>query len=474
MASNLSTSPATVSPTRATVSRFTIPDMECGGCAAKVERAIDQVDGVDSVTVSLVARRVAVQHDASISRRAITTAIRDAGYSPEDAGSNSFWRQHATLRRDRVFTALSGILFAAGLVLGATDPADRHQFLWQGMPDLAAWTLLAAAAVGGLNFFGKGLRALRQLSLDMDFLMTIAIIGAAAIGEFTEAAAIAFLFSTAEMLEDFAVDRARNSLVALMDLAPDEAAVRRDGRELIVSAEEVVVGDVVLVRPGNRVAVDAEVVEGSSHVDQSAITGESMPALKRSGDEVFAGSINGEGYLEARALRAASDSTLSRIIHMVEEAEEHKAPSEQFVRRFARVYTPVITVAAVLVVLVPPLLFGADFVDWFVRGLTLLVIACPCALVISTPVAVVSSITSAARNGVLLKGGNYLETLGSVRAVAFDKTGTLTEGRLQVTDVHTFNGHSQDQVLHIAASLERRAHHPIARAILERADWRGW
>ncbi len=454
-----------------TVSRFAVADMECAGCVAKVEEAIARVDGISTVTTSLVARRVAVQHHKSVTRQTIGAAISAAGFTPgETETTSSYWTSSSWWRsRDRLCTLVSGIFFAAGLAAAAYEPANPARFIWEGIAGWSAWLLLLAAVAGGLNFFGKGLLALQRLSLDMNFLMTVAILGAVIIGEYAEAAAIAFLFSTAERLEEFAVDRARHSLKALMDLAPDTATVRRDGRELEVAAADVVAGDLILVRPGSRIPVDAKVVEGGSHVDQAAITGESMPVYKQFGTKLFAGCINGEGYLEALAERKASDSTLNRIIHMVEQAEEHRAPSEHFVRRFARIYTPVITAIAGFVVLVPPLLFGADFLDWFVRGLTLLVIACPCALVISTPVAVISAITSAARHGVLLKGGNHLEVLGQVRAIAFDKTGTLTEGRLQVTDVLSFDGQLPARILELAAALEQRAHHPVGQAIVDHA-----
>jgi Cd2+/Zn2+-exporting ATPase len=367
-------------------------------------------------------------------------------------------------------TFFSGLLILASLIWELVWPETQHGTLWEGHLGVSDGLLVAASLVGGYNFFPYAVRAVRRLSLDMDFLMTAAILGACAIGEYTEAAAIAFLFSCAELLEAYAVDRARNSLNELMELAPETATVRRAGHEIKLTAAEVVVGDTVLIRPGERVPMDGKVATGDSTIDQSTITGESMPAAKRVGDEVFAGTINHEGYLEVEASHLASQSVLSRIIKMVEEAEERRAPIEQFVRRFARFYTPAVTLLALGVVLVPPLLMDASFNEWFVRGLTLLVIACPCALVISTPVAVVSGITSAARNGVLIKGGNHLEALGSVRAVAFDKTGTLTYGRPEVTDIVRFNGYTEDEILSVAAALEQRSGHPIAGAIRRRAE----
>ncbi len=450
---------------KATVRVYAIPDMECAGCADRVERAIQSLDGILEVSTSVMAQRVTVHYTHGVADAdQISSAIQDAGYTvgqaAGDPDSPSFWND-----REKVLTLLSGIFFFAGLAAHGFQPPP----LWKGYIGLSGGLFLISALLGGFNFFPSGIRALKTLSLDMNFLMTAAIFGAAIIGEYLEAAAIAFLFSTAELLEDYAINRARHSLRALMELAPDTATVRRSGREVVIPVEEVEPDERVIVRPGEKIPVDGEVVEGISAVDQSPITGESMPVTKEAGDETFAGTINREGYLEIRAMRPASESTLNRIIQMVEEAEDRKAPSEQFVRKFARVYTPAVTLVALAIILIPTLVFGADFSVWFLRGLTLLVIACPCALVISTPVAVVSGITSAARNGVLIKGGNNLEALGEIRAVAFDKTGTLTHGSPEVTDIVSLNGQTETEILRIAAALEQRSQHPIAGAIVKRA-----
>ncbi|MUW16064.1 heavy metal translocating P-type ATPase, partial [Halorubrum sp. CBA1125] len=305
---------------------------------------------------------------------------------------------------------------------------------------------------------------------------------------FVEAATLAVLFSIAELLEDYAMDRARDSLRELLELSPDQATVRRDGEEVTVPAEEVAVGETVVVRPGEKVPLDGTVTAGESAVDESPITGESVPVDKAAGDEVYAGAINEEGYLEARVTSTAGDSTLARIIQLVQGAQAKKTEREQFVDRFAGYYTPVVVALAVLTAAVPPLVVGdpvsvgvagyehtvvGDWRTWFVRGLTLLVIACPCAFVISTPVSVVSGITSAARNGVLIKGGNHLETMGEVDAVALDKTGTLTAGELAVTDVVAFGDADAATVLRYAAGLERRSDHPIAAAIRANATEAG-
>jgi len=333
---------------------------------------------------------------------------------------------------------------------------------------------LAAALVGGWNFFPKGLRALRTLKLDMNFLMTVAIIGAVLIGEPLEAAAIAFLFAFAELLEHSAVVRARNSIDQLLRLAPETASlVGPTGEERTVQASELRSGQRVRVRPGEKVPIDGRIVSGASAVDQANVTGESLPVAKGPGDTVFASTLNTDGLLEIEATTDAGDTTLDRIARLVREAQSQRSPTEQFVKTFARYYTPAVTGLAVLVMLVPPLLGMGTNSMWFVRGLTLLVIACPCALVIATPVTIMSALTSAARHGVLIKGGEYVEALGATCAMAFDKTGTLTSGRLAVTDVVPFDEWNEGSLLQWVATVEGGSEHPIARAIVQYADKKG-
>ncbi len=441
-----------------------VPDMDSPDKANEVQRAIQNLDGIVKCSTSSMNHRATVIYDPSATdEMRITSAVRRSGYDvkTERRTGISFWKD-----RKKVLTVLSGTLFFTALTLKFIAPEARLVpiGLWQDL------LFLMSALLGGLNFFPAGIRALRTLSLDMHFLMTAAIFGAACLGEYTEAAAIAFLFSTAELLEGYSIDRARNSITSLMDLAPDTAAVVRNGQECVVPVAELEHNERVFVRPGEKIPIDGTVVGGTSAVDQSPITGESMPITKNMGDEVFAGTINCEGFLALLATRTASESTLSRIIRMVEEAEENRSSSEQFVRKLSRIYTPVVTLLAVGVILIPPLILGAEFDTWFLRGLTLLVIACPCALVISTPVAVISGITSAARNGVLIKGGNHLEALAEVRVVAFDKTGTLTHGKLEVSEIFSLNGLPESEVLRLAGALEQRSQHPIARAIVKRAE----
>ena len=368
-------------------------------------------------------------------------------------------------------TYVSGAFWAAGLLASwATGAPDRAGWLAIRL-DPAGVLYTAASVGGGANFLGAGLRAARTLRLDMNFLMSAAIVGAILIGEPFEAATLAFLFSLAELLERFAVDRGRRSIAKLVELAPERAArLRPDGTTETVAVEALQVGDTVRIRPGDKIPADGRVVAGASTVNEATITGESLPRAKAAGDPVFAATINTDGTLDVAVTADAAHSTLARIVQLVREAEARRAPIEHFVQQFARIYTPAVTVAAVLVMTAPPLLFRADGLEWFVRGLTLLVIACPCALVIATPVTVVSALTSAARHGVLIKGGEHLERLGLVRALAIDKTGTLTTGQLRVQAFDAADGASGPELLRRVAVVEARSEHPIARAIVRFAS----
>ncbi len=454
--------------------QFRVDGMDCAACVHRVEERLSGLEGVRAAIGNAVSRELTVAVDPDLEVARIRSELGKIGYvaHEEERGTAvvplEAWTTPAAYR-----TYVAAVLFiggVVGLVTGATAAVLSVAGRPLGWPDLL---FLGSAAVAGWNFLPAGLRAARTLSLDMNFLMTVAILGAVAIGEHLEAGAIAVLFSTAELLEDFAVDRARRSIQALMQLSPDRATVLRDGQEVAVPAAEVRPGEEVVVRSGEKVPVDGIVQEGGAAVDESPITGESLPAEKTPGERVFAGSVSQSGWLRVRADRAADRTTLASIVRIVREAELRKAPTERYIERFARIYTPAVTVAAVLVVALPTLLLGQPFDTWFVRGLTLLVIACPCAFVISTPVAVVSGITAAARQGVLIKGGRYLEAMGRVDVVAFDKTGTLTYGHPEVTDVISLGDHSADEVLATAAAVERRSEHPVARAIVRAAVRRG-
>jgi Cd2+/Zn2+-exporting ATPase len=356
------------------------------------------------------------------------------------------------------------LLVAAGLAIGAGAAAG-----WLGWVQAARTAYVVSIALTIGPPAGRAWRSLRKRALDINALMVIAVVGAAILGEWLEAATVVWLFGVAQWLEVRSLDRASHAIRSLMTLAPDTAVVRREGEERRVPVDDVRVGELVVVAPGERLAVDGRVVEGESAVNEAPVTGEAWPVEKSPGDAVFAGSINGTGALDVDVGRPASDNTIRRIIRLVEEAQRRRAPIQRFVDRFARVYTPAVVVLAVALAVVPPLVTGADQAMWAYRALALLVVACPCALVISTPVSVVSGLTAAARAGVLIKGGAHLERLAAIRCVAFDKTGTLTDGRVRVTDVVGVDGVPSEGVLEVAAALESRSEHPIGLAIVDHA-----
>ena len=355
----------------------------------------------------------------------------------------------------------SGILTGLGLLLQ-----------WQQFgPDwMSVVSFAIATLAGGALVFPAAWGALKKLRLDINVLMVVAVTGAWIIGEYAEAASVVFLFSLSELLESWAAGRARRAVDALLKLSPPTAIVRNeDGTEQEVPVAEVAVDREILVKSGSRIPLDGQVLSGNSSVDQAPITGESIPVEKQSGDPVFAGTVNGEGSLIVRVTKAASDSTLARIIELVGEAEENKPPTQRFVDRFAAVYTPAVFIVAILVALVPPLLFGGAWQFWIYRSLVLLVIACPCALVIATPVSIVSGLTALARRGVLVKGGVHLESVGKLRALAVDKTGTITAGKPQVVAIISCSGLSEDEILARAAAINAHSEHPLANAITEAA-----
>jgi len=468
-----------------TTEKFTVPEMDCPSCAGKVEHALDDVDGVSTYQTQPTTGKVVVSYDQSrVSADDITRAIESAGYevtettvSAEGGGdepvpTESVWRSTRATK-----TWISGGFTVLGLLFEFVLPGANPELLAAPVTLSGADALfLAAVVAGGQEIVEGGYYSLRNWNLDIDLLMSIAILGAVSVslvfGEalYMEAATLAFLFSIAELLERYSMDKARNSLQELMDLSPDEATVRRDGEERTIPVDEVRVGDTVLVKPGEKIPMDGVVADGESAVNQAPITGESVPVDKTAGDEVYAGTVNEQGYLEIEVTSEAGDNTLSRIVEMVEDAQSNKTEREQFVERFAGYYTPLVVAFAVLVTLGSPALLGATQTEAIVYGLTLLVLACPCAFVISTPVSVVSGITSGAKNGVLIKGGNHLEAMGEVETVALDKTGTLTFGELTVTDVVPLGENTKEDVLRCARGLESRSEHPIGEAIVERAE----
>jgi len=474
--------------------RLSVPDMDCASCAGKVEHALDDLDGIVDVDTRPTTGTTKLTYDSSaVSVTAIVDAIEAAGYDVADpptddgtagasdgaadsAGASGVWTSTRALK---TWVSAGFLALGLGLEFLATGGNVSVATVLGSELHLADVLFLIAVAIGGQEILRGGYVSAKQLNLDIDFLMSVAIVGAllasVGFGEalYFEAATLAVLFSIAELLETASMQRARSSFEELVELSPDEATVRRDGEEVTVPVDELEIGEVVVVRPGEQLPTDGEVVEGESAVNQAPITGESVPVDKTVGDEVYAGTINEEGYLEVQVTAEASDTTLSRIVELVEDAQANKTEREQFVERFASYYTPAVVAFAILVTLGTPFLMGVTWPTAVVYGLTLLVLACPCAFVISTPVSVVSGITSAAKNGVLIKGGNHLEAMGAVDAVAFDKTGTLTKGELTVTDVVPLNGNSEDDVLACARGLEARSEHPIGEAIVAEAGAAG-
>ena len=358
---------------------------------------------------------------------------------------------------------ITGSVAALFLVAGLTLSFLMHLKL------ISLLMFAVVVGVAGRDIFRKALRSISRLRLDMNCLMSIAAIGAFFIGHGEEGAAVILLFFIAEALEEYAADNARKSIGTLLHLAPETARIRRNGQEIELQTHEVAVGDTIIIRPGEKIPLDGDVAAGHSFVNESSITGESVPAEKLEGDMVYAGTLNEEGYLEITASKKAENTILSRIVALVQEAERKKSRTEKFIDKFAGIYTPAVIGLAFATFLIPTLVLGYSWSTWIYRALVLLVVSCPCALAISTPVAMVSAITSASRHGVLIKGATFLEELNKARVFVFDKTGTLTKGRLEVTDIIGFNNHSENDVLSLAASLEAQAEHPIAKAIVRKA-----
>jgi len=465
---------------------FTIRGMDCAEEVVALKREVGPVvGGEQNLTFDILSGRMTVANaPAGVSRDAIIRAVSLAGMQAEPWGTNEelvtdegrFWQAWGRT----LLTSLSGASVLAGFLAHAVAGGLRSALgsdetgLAAPMPLVARMLYGVAIAAGVWYFLPKAWHALRRFRPDMNLLMTVSVAGAVAIGEWLEAATVAFLFALSLALESWSVGRARRAVAALLNLAPPAARVRRtDGQEELVPAGQLAVGSAFFVKPGDRIPLDGRVVRGDSSVNQAPITGESVPVEKRTGDEVFAGTINGEGLLEVESSRPASDTTLARIIRMVGEAQSRRSPSEQWVERFARLYTPAVMAVAVIILLVPPLALSRPWAEWIYRALVLLVIACPCALVISTPVSIVAALAAAARNGVLIKGGVYVEAPARLRAVAFDKTGTLTTGKLSVVELVPLSGHDAQEVLARAAALESGSTHPIARAVVEYAKRQG-
>ncbi len=458
-----------------------IKGMDCAEEIAALKSELTPLVGSeDRLSFDLLNGRMTIRsEDSSVTFERVREAVRRAGldaaiWDAKNAGragepSLALWVRHG-----REIACGASLFFVCAGFLVHWLESDLGSALGFGLPAPASAAVLYAMASvsGGWFVFGKAVHSAGRLRPDMNLLMTLAVFGAVCIGQWFEAASVAFLFSLALLLESWSVERARRAISSLLTLSPTTARVicPHDGDIEEKGLEDVCVGAIVSVRPGERIPLDGIVTKGSTSVDQSPITGESTPVHKTVGDDVFAGTINNEGAFEFRATREASDTTLARIIHMVEEAQARRAPSEQWVDGFARYYTPSMMLFALAVFLVPPLVTGGGWGRWFYEALVILVIACPCALVISTPVSIVAGLASAAHAGVLIKGGVHLEMPARIRALAFDKTGTLTFGRPEVQRVVALNGHTEAEVVQRAAGIESLSGHPLARAIVRRAE----
>ncbi|HEC91207.1 MAG TPA: heavy metal translocating P-type ATPase [Alphaproteobacteria bacterium] len=459
---------------------FKVDGLDCAEEVTVLRRQVGPlVGGEDRLAFDVLGGRMMVLDDAGpVSAEEILKAVRRTGMSAVEWREDDKDAERASDKRRRAqarLTALSGLALFGGLAVhvwlaGGLAETLRLFAGRDGGPmptaELAAYAL--AIGFGGRYVVVKAWYAARSLRPDMNLLMVIAVAGAAVIGEWFEAAVVSFLFALSLLLESWSVGRARRAIAKLLDLAPPSVRLKlADGEEKDIPAAEVSVGSRFIVKPGDRIALDGRVTAGLSAVNQAPITGESVPVSKEPGDDVYAGTINGEGALEVESTKAANDTTLARIIRLIEEAQGRRAHAEQWVEKFARIYTPAVIIFAIAVFVLPPLVFGGAWDDWFYRALVLLVIACPCALVISTPVSIVSALAAAARNGVLVKGGAYIEQPARLKAIAFDKTGTLTQGRPEVVGVAPLGGHTAEELLERAVALEARSTHPLARAILD-------
>ena len=440
---------------------YRVQGFSCSNCANTFENNVKALQGVEDAKVNFGASKIYVQGTTTIEELEEAGAfenlkVRDD--KEQKVERESFWKQKANIK-----VYISAVLLVVSWIL--SQQYGENQLI----PTIGYAT---AIVIGGYSLFIQGFKNLSKFKFDMKTLMTIAIIGAAAIGQWGEGAMVVILFAISEALERYSVDKARQSIESLMDIAPKEAVIRRNNEEIKVHVEDILVGDIMIVKPGQKLAMDGRVVKGISTLNQAAITGESVPVTKTLEDEVFAGTLNEEGLLEVEVTKKVEDTTIAKIIHLVEEAQAERAPSQAFVDRFAQYYTPLIVVLALLIAVVPPLLFSAAWSTWVYQGLAVLVVGCPCALVVSTPVAVVTAIGNAANNGVLIKGGIHLEEAGALKAIAFDKTGTLTKGVPAVTDIITYSGNEND-LLTITAAIEKGSQHPLASALMREAESRG-
>jgi Cd2+/Zn2+-exporting ATPase len=517
-----------------TVQEFLVKGMDCADCALHVEKSVSRLSGITSAQVNFMSGKMVVSMDEPrVDFMDIIAAVKSAGYEVDNSQSivtrtfilKNLERKDVTpLRKSLksrasvhkfkisypskkvtvtyevedkdiqdnfkkigliidsveiddlskqkilsenqkslIFTATAGVLAVSGII------AEQFRYLDEWVPLL----YLTAIIIGGYSIAWQGIKEARQFRLGMNFLMSIAILGAFIIGEYSEAAIVVFLFSLAELLESLSIQRARQSLESLMNLTPEIALLKAGNTFVEKSVHDIQVDDILLIKPGQRIPLDGNVIKGHSSVNQAPITGESLPIEKTSGDIVFAGSLNQNGSLQIAVSKKYEDSTLARIIKLVEKAQLQKAPVQQIVEKFAGYYTPAVVLISVLILLIPTLFFGAEFHTWFYRALVLLVISCPCALVISTPVTLISALTNAFRNGILIKGSSFLENFTKLRVLAFDKTGTLTYGNPSVTNLIPLNGYKEADILRIAITIELQSEHALADAIVRHARMKG-
>jgi len=434
--------------------RFRVGGMDCAACAATVAKVVESVDGVETAEVSI--GNATMRVEGSAPTEAIQEAVRRAGYSAQLASaprgpSVPFWRQSA---RTLSTTIAIGALVAAVIASLTTLPDEVSSMLF-----------LLTIGLGGWGIAISAVAAMRQRTLDMNVLMALASIGALAIGDYAEAAWVIVLFAVGNALEELALERSRRSVESLRELAPSTAYVVIGSDEVLTPVAEISTGSSIVIRPGERLPLDGEVISGASSVDESTLTGESVPVDKAVGASVFAGTLNVAGSFTMRSTSGSEDSTLAQVTRLVSDAQGSRAPSERFVDRFARIYTPIVLLAAVLVVAIPTLA-GGSFDEWFYRGLALLIVACPCALVISVPASVVAAIGGSAKIGVLVKGGQVLEDLASIQAVALDKTGTLTKARPELVSIETVADMDDDEALTLMAAVEKGSEHPLGQALV--------
>lgn len=416
--------------------------------------------GVTSATVNFGASKISVEGQTTIEELEEAGAFENLIIRDDQENDEQVRSKESFIKRNIALIISLGFILVA--VISQLSLGEDHL--------LTKALYILAIIIGGFDLFKEGFSDLIKLDFSMESLMTIAIIGAAFIGEWAEGSIVVILFAISEALERFSMDKARQSIRSLMDIAPKEALIRRNNVEQLVSVDKIDIDDIMIIKPGQKIAMDGLVINGHSSVNQAAITGESVPVEKQLDDEVFAGTLNEEGVLEVKVTKKVTDTTIAKIIHLVEEAQGERAPAQAFVDKFAKYYTPFIIIMALLIVVVPPLFFGGDWNKWLYQGLSILVVGCPCSLVISTPVSIVSAIGNAAKNGVLVKGGVYLEEIGHLRAIAFDKTGTLTKGKPVVTDFIATSSETDINYLSIISSLESLSQHPLASAILNEAD----